>query len=66
MSRRSEKCSEEIKLHLGERLKLDLRDLAATHGHDSLSPFIRQILREYVYGKVSPYRDLLSGNVRDQ
>ncbi len=64
--RRAEKCTEEIKLHLGERLKLDLKDLAASSGHDSLSAYIRQILREYVYGKVSPYRDLLSGNVRDQ
>lgn len=66
MSRRPEKMTEEIKLHLGERLKLDLRDLAATQGHDSLSPFIRQVLREYVYGKISPHRDLMSGNVRDE
>ena len=60
-----EKCTEEIKLHLGEKLKADLNEMAAVSGHDSLSPFIRQILREYVYGKLSPYRDLLAGSVRD-
>ncbi len=65
MSRR-EKLTEEIHLHLGDRLKHDLRDLAAANGHDSLSGFIRHILREYAYGKLSPHRDLLSANVRDE
>ncbi len=63
---RREKCTEEIKLHLGEKLKLDLKELAALHGHDSLSPFIRQTLREFAYGKLSPNRDLLAGSVRDE
>ena len=63
--RSREKCTEEIKLHLGEKLKGDLKELAALAGHDSLSPFIRQILREHVYGKLSPHRDLLAGTVRD-
>lgn len=60
-----EKCTEELKLHLGEKLKSDLKELAVAQGHDSLSPFIRQILREYAYGKLSPYKDLLAGAVRD-
>jgi ribbon-helix-helix protein, copG family len=63
---RQEKCTEEIKLHLGEKLKADLKELAAARGHDSLSPFIRQILREYAYGQLNPHRDLLAGAVRDE
>lgn len=62
---RREKCTEEIKLHLGEKLKADLKEMAAMEGHDSLSPYIRQILRYHVYGKLSPHRDLLAGAVRD-
>ena len=62
---RAEKCTEEVKLHLGEKLKADLKELAAVKGHDTLSPFIRQILREYVYGHLTPHRDLLAGAVRD-
>lgn len=62
---KSEKCTEEIKLHLGEKLKADLKELAAMRGHDSLSPYIRQILREHVYGQLSPHRDLLAGAVKD-
>ncbi len=65
-STRREKCTEDIRIHLGDRLKHDLRDLAAASGHDSLSGFIRHVLREYAYGKLSPYRDLLSVNVRDE
>lgn len=61
-----EKCTEEIKLHLPDKLKADLKELAALNGHDSLSPFIRQILREYAYGKLTPHRDLLAGAVRDE
>ena len=63
--RSREKCTEEIKLHLGEKLKADLKELAALAGHDSLSPYIRQVLREHVYGKLSPHRDLLAGTVCD-
>ena len=33
---RKEKCTEEIKLHLGEKLKADLKEMAAMEGHDSL------------------------------
>ncbi|BBE09647.1 Uncharacterized protein MCB1EB_1486 [Mycoavidus cysteinexigens] len=65
-NQKREKCTEEIKLHLGEKLKTDLKELAALKGHDSLSPFIRQILREFIYGKLSPHRDLLAGTVRDE
>ena len=63
---RSEKCTEEIKLHLGEKLKADLKELAVREGHESLSPYIRQILREFVYGKHMPNRDVLAGAVRDE
>lgn len=65
MSRR-EKCTEEIKLHLGEKLKADLKELAAMAGHDSLSPYIREVLRRHAYGQISPFRDLLAGSVRDE
>lgn len=63
---RREKCTEEIKLHLGEKLKADLKELAAQRGHDSLSPYIRQVLRQHVYGQLNPHRDLLAGAVRDE
>lgn len=63
---RRDKCTEEIKLHLPEKLKADLKELAAVRGHDSLSPFIRQVLREFAYGQLSPHRDLLAGAVRDE
>ena len=63
---RREKCTEEVKLHLGEKLKADLKELACVAGHDSLSPFIRQILREFAYGTLSPHRDLLAGAVKDE
>lgn len=63
--KRREKCTEEIKLHLGEKLKCDLKELAAAKGHDSLSPFIRSVLKSYVYGHLSPNRDLLAGTVSD-
>ena len=65
MSRR-EKCTEEIKLHLPNKLKEDLKEAAAIAGHDSLSPFIRQVLREHLYGHINPHRDLLAGAVRDE
>lgn len=63
---RREKCTEDIRVHLGERLKSDLKDAAAAAGHDSLSPFIRQILRAHLYGHINPHRDLLAGTVRDE
>lgn len=66
MSARREKCTEDVRVHLGEKLKQDLKELAAVNGHDSLSPFIRQILRSYAYGNLNPHRDLLAGSVRDE
>ena len=62
---RKEKCTEEIKLHLGEKLKADLKELAAANGHDALSTYIRYLLCEAVYGKLTPRRDLLAEAVRD-
>jgi len=60
-----EKCTDEIRVHLGETLKSDLKVLAAEQGFESLSPFIRKILREFAYGKCSPQRDLLAETVKD-
>lgn len=60
-----EKCTEAIALHLNETLKSDLKELAAKAGHEKLSTFIRQVLREYAYGKHNPSRDLLAGTVSD-
>lgn len=63
---KSEKCTAEVKLRLGETLLADLKTLAAQHGYDSLSPLIRQILRYHLYGHATPNRDLLSSGVRDE
>ncbi|ULJ60805.1 ribbon-helix-helix domain-containing protein [Wielerella bovis] len=60
-----EKCTAEIKLHLGDTLKADLKTIAARNGFDNLSGFIRHILRLYVYGNLTPNRDVLADNVRD-
>jgi metal-responsive CopG/Arc/MetJ family transcriptional regulator len=61
----SKKCIEEIKVHVPPKLKCDLQEIAAKKGYDSMSTFVRQILREYTYGNLSPNRDLLAGSVRD-
>ena len=61
-----EKCTQEIKLHLGETLKSDLKVLTAKAGHESLSAYIRQVLRMHVYGQLNPMPDLLTGAVRDE
>lgn len=61
-----EKCTREVKLRLGDALLADLKSLAAQLGHDSVSPLIRQVLRQYVYGHATPNRDLLSASVRDE
>ena len=61
----SKKCIEEIKIHVPPKLKCDLQEIAAKKGHESLSTFLRQVLREYAYGNLSPERDLLAGSVRD-
>lgn len=60
-----EKCTEEIKLHLGEKLKADLKELAALAGEEKLSTYIRKVLRRHVYGNLNPNRDLWAGSVRD-
>jgi len=61
-----EKCTAEVKLRLGEALLADLKSLAAQQGYDSLSPLIRQVLRQHLYGHATPNRDLLSASVRDE
>lgn len=65
MTARKEKCTEEIKVHLGEKLKLDLQVLANTHGDGHLSSYIRTVLRKHVYGQLNPNQDLLAGSFRD-
>lgn len=60
-----EKCTQDVRVWLGETLKSDLKVIAAKQGFDSLSPFIRKILREYAYGHSSDQRDLLAASVRD-
>ncbi len=61
-----EKCTEEIRVWLGDTLKSDLKVVAARQGFESLSPFIRKVLREYAYGHGSDQRDLLAGTIRDE
>lgn len=63
--KRREKLTDEVKVWLGETLKSDLKVIAARQGYESLSPFIRKILREFAYGHGSDQRDLLAGTVRD-
>lgn len=64
--KRREKLTDEVKVHLGETLKSDLKVIAARQGFESLSPFIRKVLREFAYGHGSEQRDLLAGTVRDE
>lgn len=61
-----EKCTDAIRVHINETLKSDLKALAAAHGFDSLSTFIRFILRNHVYGHGNTPRDLLAETVRDE
>lgn len=61
-----EKLTDDVKVWLGETLKSDLKVIAARQGFESLSPFIRKILREYAYGHGNEQRDLLAGTVRDE
>ena len=63
--KRREKLIDEVKVWLGETLKSDLKVIASRQGFESLSPFIRKILREYAYGHGNEQRDLLAGAVRD-
>jgi hypothetical protein len=62
---RHEKCTEEIKLWLPEKLKSDLKTYALRRGHESLSTAIRQMLREALYGQLDPNPDARQGAVRD-
>lgn len=62
---RNEKCTEEIKLKLGEIMKADLTVEAADQGFESVNPLIRKILREYLYGKCGNRRDYLPETFRD-
>lgn len=61
-----EKSTREVKIRLGDTLLADLKTLAAQQGYDELSPLIRQILRQHMYGHATPNRDLLSAGVRDE
>jgi len=63
---RREKNTEPLRVHLGETLKADLKVAAAKAGFETLSPFARKILREWLYGNCGPDRDLLAGSVRDE
>jgi plasmid stability protein len=63
---RREKGTDVIRVHLNETLKSDLRVVAARQGADSLSAFIRKVLRDYVYGHGNERRDILAGTVRDE
>jgi len=63
---RCEKKTEPLRVHLNETLKADLKVAAAKAGFDSLSPFARKILRDWLYGNCGSDRDLLAGTVRDE
>ena len=60
--RHTEKCLEEIHLHLGESLKRDLQDLAM-HDNRAVSEYARAVLEHHVYGAKGM---LLSPNPSDQ
>jgi len=63
---RSEKKTEPLRVHLNETLKADLKVAAAKAGFDSLSPFARKILRDWLYDNCEPGRDLWAETVRDE
>lgn len=65
MAVKKEKCTEEIKVHLGAKLKEDLKELCWQSGHDSLSTYIRRVLQKHCYGHLNPNKDILVGTVRD-
>ncbi|OAM37814.1 hypothetical protein [Eikenella corrodens] len=60
-----EKCTEEVKLHIPQAMKDDLKTLAALNGFTSLSAYIRYVLDGHAYGHVSSIKDLLTETVRD-
>ena len=51
MSHTHEKCIESVRVHLPERLKNDLQDLAAQEDR-ALSELIRVALEDWLYGQV--------------
>lgn len=63
---KTEKCTQLVPVRLGDGLLADLKSYAARMGYDSLSPVIRQILRQHMYGHATPNRDLLSAGVSDE
>lgn len=63
---KTEKCTQLVPVRLGDGLLADLKSYAAQMGYDSLSPVIRQILRQHMYGHATPNRDLLSAGVSDE
>lgn len=63
---RREKCTDDIRVWLGETLKSDLKVIAARRGFESLSPYIRKVLREHAYGHGTEQRDLLAESVKDE
>ncbi|MDE1971342.1 MAG: hypothetical protein KGI50_07250 [Patescibacteria group bacterium] len=62
----AEKCTDEVKLKLGDIMKADLKVEAARNGFDSINPLIRKIIREYLYGKCGSRRDSLPETFRDE
>lgn len=61
-----EKACNLVPIRLPDTLLADLKTYAAQQGYDSLSPVIRQILRQHMYGHVTPNRDLLSAGVSNE
>ena len=59
------KCTLELKVHLGDTLAIDLKKDAAKSGHESLSSYVRFVLRKHLYGNLNPYQDEMTGTVRD-
>ncbi len=66
VNRKREKFIDDIRVWLDETLKSDLKVMAARQGAESLSPFIRKILRDYAYGHCGEKRDSLAEKVRDE
>lgn len=64
-SKRREKNSESMKIHLSESLKRDLKVLAAIQGKE-LSEYVRDVLETHTYGVVSKIAPLLQDGRRDE
>lgn len=59
-----EKNTERVELYVGEQMLADLSTVALTAGFDELSPYIRKVLREHVYGHFSGQSSLLEAPKR--